>query len=256
MCMLGSSAAIVPVHEKKQGGKLVTQGFKRILVAVRDIEGLSRAILAKVAELAEPSGATVELFHAIIEPELIETLCRDRSGRPPDAVSKTITWKTCKRLERLGRNAALAKVKVTTHANWDFPAHEAIVRRTVAVAADLVVVDAPRYGPELRPFLRHTDWQLILHCPCSVLLVRTPGRYDHASVLVAIDPIHAADAAADLDRRLLEAGSNIAQSLHSQLHACRVYLPIAARAPFQPTRRVRSEIDNECRPRESLRRAS
>ncbi len=231
------------------------RAFKRILVAVRSIEGLSRATLGKTAALAQGSGANVELFHAVTDPELIETVWRDRSGRAPDAIYETIVAKTCSRLERLARSAALAHVKVNVHANWDAPAYEAIVRRALAVGADLAVVEAPRYGPELQPFLRHTDWQLVLHCPCPVLLTRAQGRYDRANVLVAIDPGHAADPAADLDRRMLEVGKQLAGILRGELHACQVYLPIASRTLTPALRRQRSAVDVELPPKPSVRAA-
>jgi universal stress protein E len=231
------------------------KGFKRVLVAVRDIEGFSRATIWKVAALAGGPDSAVELFHAITEPELIETVWRDRSGRPVDAIFETITSKTRSRLERLARNAALARIKVTTSANWDYPAHEAVVRRALAIAADLVVVEAPPYGPELQPFLRHTDWQLILHCPCPVLLVRTPGRYDRAQVLVAIDPIHAVDETADLDRRLLHAGKRLAHVLNGEVHVCHVYRSIASNTAFPTSRRARSTLGIQAIPNQSVQRA-
>lgn len=230
-------------------------GFKHILVAVRDIEGFSSATLRKVAALARSSEAPVELFHAITEPELIQTVWRDRSGRPTDVLFQTIESKTNSRLSRLARTGPLAHVKVTVHSNWDNPAYEAIIRRALAMAADLVVVEAPRYGPELRPFLRHTDWQLILHCPCPVLLIRSPGRYDRSPVLVAVDPLHAADASADLDRRLLSAGKYLARMLHGDVHACHVYLRVAAGTTSKSSHRERSPGSVESQPSESVQRA-
>ncbi len=229
-------------------------GFKRILVAVRDIEGFSSATLRKVATLAHRSEATVELCHAITEPELIETVWRDRSGRPADIILQTIEFKTNSRLSRLARTGPLAHIRITVHSTWDNPAYEAIIRRALALQADLVVVEAPRYGPELRPFLRHTDWQLILHCPCPVLLIRSPGRYARSRVLVAVDPLHAADESADLDRRLLSAGKYLARMLRGDVHACHVYLPTVARTTSKSLRRERSPVDVESQSSESVRR--
>ena len=230
-------------------------GFKRLLVAVRDIEGLSSTTLRKVAVLARGSKATVELFHATTEPELVETVWRDRSGRPADVLFQTIESKTNARLARIGRSGPLAHIRVTVHSNWDNPTYEAIIRRALAIEADLVVIEAPRYGPELQPFLRHTDWQLILHCPCPVLLIRSPGRYDRSQVLVAVDPLHAADESADLDRRLLSAGKSLSRILRGDVHACHVYLPISASTTSKSARRKRSPTDVESQPSESVQRA-
>lgn len=230
-------------------------GFKRILVAVRDIEGFSSATLRKVAALARSSEATVELCHAITEPQLLETVWRDRSGRPADVIFQTIESKTNSRLSRLARTGPLAHMRVTVHSNWDNPAYEAIIRRALAMEADLVVVEAPRYGPELRPFLRHTDWQLILNCPCPVLLIRPQGRYDRSQVLVAVDPLHAADESADLDRRLLSVGKYLARMLHGDVHACHVYLPMAASTTSRSLHSERSPADVESQPSKTVRRA-
>ncbi len=230
-------------------------GFKRILVAVRGIEGFSSATLRKVAALARSSGGSVELCHAITEPELIETVWRDRSGRPAEVIFQTIESKTNSRVSRLAHTGPLAHIRVAVHSTWDNPTYEAIIRRALTIAADLVVVEAPRYGPELRPFLRHTDWQLILHCPCSVLLIRSPGRYDRSQVLVAVDPLHAADESAELERRLLSAGKYLARMLRGDVHACHVYLPTAASTTSKSSHRERSPVGSQSRPNESVRRA-
>ncbi len=122
----------IPNIRGRPKGLFVKPRIKQILVAVRSIEEVSGATLGKAAALARGSGANIELFHAITDPELIQTVWRDRSGRPPDALYEAIAAKTRSRLERLVRNAAFANMKVSVHANWDSPAYEAIVRSRCA----------------------------------------------------------------------------------------------------------------------------
>jgi hypothetical protein len=82
-------------------------------------------------------------------------------------------------------------IKVTVSAEWDFPPHEAIIRRAREIKADLIVA-SQHAGRHRMPWLMQlTDWELIRHSPVPLLLVKSPHPYRHPTILAAIDPARA-----------------------------------------------------------------
>jgi universal stress protein E len=143
--------------------------IRHILVAIGDIQRAPRSELRKAGAVARAARATVELFHAIDEPDpersFPETATRDEVERHRAAIVE----KYRRRLERLARNGSLRGVTVRCSAVWDFPPHEAVIRRALAARSGLVVAAARGHRFGARLLLRNTDWELIRHCPfrCS-----------------------------------------------------------------------------------------
>ena len=121
---------------------------------------------------------------------------------------------------------------MSAHAEWDYPPHEAIIRRARAIRADLVIAAVQPHRRGARLLLANTDWELIRHCPCLLLLVKTPRAYERPAIVASLDPFHTHAKPASLDRRLLEAGAQLAELLGGELHAFHAYLPLAATIPF------------------------
>lgn len=78
----------------------MTTRVRRILVAVRDLQHLPANQLRKAATLAKASGASIELFHAIMEPDP-GAVTRTRSRRKP--------WLRVARPQRRGASTACRK---------------------------------------------------------------------------------------------------------------------------------------------------
>lgn len=188
--------------------------IRRILVAVKDPTSRSQPAVAKAAQLARALGARLDLFHAITVP-LYADLDSDGKADRKDLERKTQAA-VCQRLDvvaaKLGDGA-----KVTVTAQWDFPAYEAVVRQAHRTKADLVVAER-HAGRHFVPWLLHlNDWELLRSCPMPVLLVKTPGAYNHPVVLAAVDPTHFAKPV-KLDDVILQIGSAVAQALRGTLH--------------------------------------
>ncbi len=207
------------------------KGFRRILFAVRDVDTVTPAALRKLGDLARASGARVELYHALTETIVVPRPRGLRRAPSHEKVFEAIAREATARLQRLARTAALRDVAVSACVNWDYPAHEAIVRRARAIRADLVVGEARRHRLAARMFLQNTDWELIRHCPVPLLLLKGARRYTKPAVLAAVDPFHAADKPASLDKALLAAGSKLASSLGGTLHAVHAWLPLSVLLP-------------------------
>jgi len=210
----------------------MAQGYRRILVAIRDLKHTHAATLRKVAALAAGPRATIELFHAINEPLAVDNL---RVGGLQGGLAQSmddVVERTERALGRLARRVPDGAARVTVHAEWDYPVHEAIVRRALAIDADLVVVERHAHKFGARLFLTNTDWELIRSCPVPLLLIRGTAAYERAAVVAALDPFHAHDKPAGLDRVVLGAARDLAAQTGGALHAFHAYLPLLAQVPM------------------------
>lgn len=198
--------------------------IKKNLVAIRDVDQTPRALLRQAASIARAAKASVELFHAIEDPLVVGFT----PGLTPEQERERINSYYRNRLKRLEKAAVLKDVKVSSSAAWDYPAHEAIIRRALSMGADLVIAATEPRRRGARFFLRNTDWELIRHCPMPLLLVKSTRQKARPVVIAAVDPFHANAKPADLDARLLDAGGSIAQLLGGELHVFHAYLPLAA----------------------------
>lgn len=200
-----------------------------ILVAIRDLRHLPKSELSKAGALARASGAFVELFHVIDEPDpgrsYPETATRQSVVRRRSSALASSRG----RLEKFSRDASLRGVRTTCTAAWDFPPHDAIVRRALTTHADLVIAAAHGHRPVSTLLLANTDWELIRNCPVPLLLVKSRRAWRRPAVLAAVDPFHVAPAS--LDKDLLRMGGEWAQWLGGKLHLFHAYPPLIGVEP-------------------------
>ncbi|MBS0421211.1 MAG: universal stress protein [Proteobacteria bacterium] len=210
----------------------MANSINRILVAIRDLHHPPRTELRKAAELARAAHAKLELFHAVDIPVRTD---RAAAALPAGTVGKLIMTKLRtaeQRLQQFARMATLRGIDVTQHANADYPAHEAVVRRAERTRADLVIAGTRPHGFTERLLLRNTDWELIRQCPCPLLLVKSARSYAGSAVLAAVDPFHTHAKPADLDMRLLDLGNTVAQLIKGSLHVFHAYTPLLEIVPL------------------------
>ncbi|HLY52111.1 MAG TPA: universal stress protein [Steroidobacteraceae bacterium] len=204
----------------------MTSRIRHILVAIRDLHHAPRSELHKAAALARAAGATLELYHAIEGPDpgigWPETASAEEVARQRSALAESCE----RRLLRLACYESLQGLSVRCTSSWDYPAHEAIVRRALTIDADLVIAATRHHLPGARLVLRNTDWELIRHCPLPLLLVKSAREYRNPAILAAVDPFHAHARPADLDARLLDAGKSYAQLLGGTLHVFHSHMPL------------------------------
>ena len=204
---------------------------RRILVGIKDPGSRSLPAVAKAARLAEAFGAELVLFHAIAVPVAAEAYLYADSGI---TTFERNTRKRClERLERIAVRLRQNELKVRVAADWDYPAHEAIVRHARRVKANLIVADC-HAGRRLAPWLLHlTDWELLRTSPIPVLLVKSPRAWRGPTVLAAIDPVHLLAKPAALDAEILKAGAQLGRALRGALHVMHAYFPVPpATTPF------------------------
>jgi universal stress protein E len=198
--------------------------IRRILVAVKDPWARSNPALAKAAQLARALGARVQLFHALSDPVYVDVA--ELEGVSLSKLEQTEHGRATRRLEMLARRVEKVGVRVESTVQWDFPPHEAMVRAARRFDADLIVAERHATAHHLTWMLRFTDFELLRLAPMPVLLVKTRGRYDHPTVLAAVDPSHAYSKPLKLDREILSCAARITQALRGSLHAVFAYDPL------------------------------
>jgi universal stress protein E len=209
--------------------------IRRILVAIKDPTAKSLPAVTKGAQLARAFDAHLELFHGIATPLYVDAYSYEESI--PEIERKTRAEKL-EQLEVIAQKLRQSGLDVSISAAWDYPVHEAVVRRASRDKADLIVAEC--HGkPHIMPGLLHlTDWELLRTSPVPVLLVKTPTPYRRPVVLAAVDPAHAFSKPAKLDDEILKIAKTVSQALRGPLHAVHAYVPVPAAVP---TRQLLSE---------------
>lgn len=197
--------------------------IRRILFALKDPGARRQPGLVKSIAIARSFGASLEVFHALTAP-----IFAGRESLTRMTVSMLRLHAVERTRARLDKFIALAKrsgVALSTAAEWDYPPHEAIVRRAAATRADLIVAECHR-GHRTRPWLIHlTDWELLRTSALPVLLLKNARRYRRPVVLAAVDPSHAHAKPARLDADILAAGALFSVAMHGRLHALHANSP-------------------------------
>jgi universal stress protein E len=202
--------------------------LRHILVAVGPPSATHARAIRRAAELAAVSGARLELFHANFNPYAGDPVFMQQSL--DEQMDQALEYSR-RRLERLAAPLRRKGLEVVATVAWDYPAHEAIVRRVLEAEPDLVVAEAHKHGVGERLVLTNTDWQLVRLCPAPLLLARSRKTYRNAAFVAAIDPFHAHAKPADLDRRILDVAVRLAMQCQAEVHAAHVFRPPAAYIP-------------------------
>ncbi|MGH8144666.1 MAG: universal stress protein [Steroidobacteraceae bacterium] len=207
------------------------RSIRRILVAVKQPPARPTSALNKAVQLARGCGAQLELFHVLTERIAADSYIH--GGRSVEQVKQELSGPPLRRLAALATRLAgtgRRRLKIKVAVQWDAPAYEAIIRRALAIKADLIVAER-HGGPHAAwAWLHPNDWELLRLSPIPVLLVKGRGSYHRPVVLAAVDPSHAMDKPAQLDARILQIGSVITEALDGRLHTVHAYQGITGGA--------------------------
>ncbi len=127
-------------------------------------------LLAKAVRLAKGIGARIHLFACNAEQAYVLSHAYDSRG-VENARLASIT--ECRAyLETLRRSVQPVDVEISVDAACESPLCAAIVRKALAIRADLVM-KSPSGAHPLRPFtLGSNDWELMRACPVTLMLIR------------------------------------------------------------------------------------
>jgi len=199
------------------------QRIRRILVAVKNLQGTAPPAVTKAAQLAHAFGASVELFHAIVTPLYIDAYSYPNGGLAN--TERDIQERCLTQLRAMAKPLQRRAIEVSVAAEWDFPGYEAVIRRASKIKADLIVADLHAGTHAAAGMLHLTDWELLRLSALPVLLVKTKTPYQRPVILAAVDPTHARAKPAALDKQILSVASSITDSLRGTLHAVHAYIP-------------------------------
>ena len=227
--------------------------IRRILAAVKEPSSPGPAAIAKGIELARATGASLELFHGITAAIPAEMLSHGK--RRLVDIEREIRDRHVAALERVAGRLRSRGLRVSAAAEWDFPPHEAIVRRAIRAKSDLIVAGQHK-GWRTLPWLLHlTDWELLRLSPVPVLLVKSRRAYRRPVVLAALDPGHAFAKSTRLDAQILRMAGLVSDALGGRLHAMHAY-SAAPRMPIHAEVFGTGLLDQARRLAESEARAS
>ena len=194
---------------------------RRILFAIRNPEAARQPGLTKAIQVARGLGASLELFHV-----LTDTLIVDLSRFEHDASDSLRERVENEAREPLARMCAMARkhgVAAECSLEWDYPPHEAIVRRAKATCAELIIAD--RHKGARAWFITQTDFELLRASPVPVLLLKSEKPYRRPRVLAAVDPSHAHAKTARIDDGILSTATRLAAGLGGALHVVHANYP-------------------------------
>ena len=194
---------------------------RRILLAVKNPDSRRQKGIDKAIAIAKRLGASIELYHAISTPVFL-----DLQPLTGTSLAELKREALALRQRRLEAHAARASgVDITCNVRWDYPPHEAIVRRAERIRADLIIAECHE-GSRLKPWLMHlTDWELLRTSRVPVLLLKNTKLYQRPAILAAVDPAHLHAKPAGLDREIIAHGEMFASGLRGSLHAMHANYP-------------------------------
>jgi universal stress protein E len=186
------------------------QAIRRILVAIKNPEARSQPGADKALSIAKKLGASLEFFHAISSPVLLEVA--PLKGNSLAQIKTEALTPRRKRVDKLVARARRHGIEAKATVTWDYPPHEAIVRQARAGAADLIVAECHE-GRRLKPWIMHvTDWELLRTSPVPVLLIRDARPWRKPVILAAVDPLHAHAKPAAIDTDIVSSARQIARA--------------------------------------------
>ncbi|MEO8020106.1 MAG: universal stress protein [Pseudomonadota bacterium] len=198
--------------------------IKHVLYAVKNPDSRRQPGLDKAVTIAKTFGASLELFHAISSPVFLEL--QPLTGTTLPQIRREALALRGKRLERLAVQARKHHVTTTCKVEWDFPPHEAIVRRARKSGAELIIAECHQ-GRRLTPWLMHlTDWELLRESPVPVLLLKNGRPWQRRpKILASVDPSHAHAKPSGLDAQILEQADRVAGKFHGAVHVMHANAP-------------------------------
>jgi universal stress protein E len=203
----------MPRKGKRQESAM--QPIRKILIAVKNPDRRRHAMYDKAIRLAKTLGASIEFYHAISEPVFLEI--QPLTGTSVAQIRREALTLRQKRLDRLIDRACALGVESGATVEWDFPPHEAIVRRALRVRADLIIAEC-HVGRRNRWLMQLTDWELLRSSPVPVLMLRSSRRWARNTVLAAVDPSHAHSKPSGLDSLIVDRGKQLAGAIGGTLH--------------------------------------
>lgn len=204
--------------------------LRRILAGIGG--GDAAAVVDRAAALAGATGSALRCVACVYDAHL----AGERFADSPELERSRTALVDDRRaaLTELVRPLGGRGIDVSVAARWAYPPYEGLITEAREFQADLMVTTSSRPSAGRQGALTHTDWELIRHTPCPVLVGRAAPAGGYREIVVAVDPVHAHDEPAALDDRLIGLGLALARAFGARLRLLHCYLPaeyVPLRAP-------------------------
>lgn len=199
--------------------------FRKILLLVGPQTSIERAGVTRTAELAQRTGAAIELLTVVYEPHL-----EGYFGHPEmyESLRDRVVEEQRVRVETLAGQLASRGLRCEAKAVWEHPTHMAIVRAAADPDIDLVVLE-----PEDNDRgLSHDEWRLISICPAPVLVARSEPVVPYETIVAAVDPQRSHGKPAELDLDILKLAKGLRDACRVPLEVVHCIPPLATFVPY------------------------
>jgi universal stress protein E len=132
-------------------------------------------------------------------------------------------------LEELAALLSKRGVSVAVDALSSRHTYDAIMSKIASLQPELVVKTKQHDSTLRRTLFNYTDWHLIRHCSCPLLLAKKECEWQSRRVLACVDPAHPHSSAETLDYEIIAAGHLLAYQTRGELHVFHAIEPMAHR---------------------------
>ncbi|MGB5326242.1 MAG: universal stress protein [Pseudomonadales bacterium] len=198
---------------------------------------------------------------AMYDQPLVLMLC------DPDVGPLHAGWYQSNEAKEIGENIAAAQqefmdgladiaktsgVDVTTVILEHRPVADAIINEVRERNPALVIKATHYHSAAQRAIFVDTDWYLLRACPCPLYFTKPAAITEKADIIAAVDPTHAHDKSASLDREIVSSALDLAARTGGEVHLLHTYQRIAgvgreATKTFKPIRIPLHEVDARIR---------
>ncbi|MGA9572919.1 MAG: universal stress protein [Lysobacterales bacterium] len=212
--------------------------IRRILVLVDPDQVLhaplqDSGVLQRAIQLAQTSGAELELFHPYHDASLELGLFANREE--VNLEKERVTNHAATRMAELALQLKSSGVSARHEVRWDHPPADAILRKIADSRADLVIKEtrAPDY---IMGLADHSDWELIRNSPAHLWFVKE-GAPLTGTILTAVGGTAWEEGImTPSDFEVFEVGNSIADKINAQNRPIHCYeVPrVEAYASYEP----------------------
>ena len=151
-------------------------------------------------------------------------------------------------IDELAAGVDTSGVELTTSVLEARPVAEAALELTHERQPALVVKGTHYHSAAERAIFVDTDWQLVRECPCPLYLAKPTALEERPKIVAAVDPTHAHDKPASLDRVIVETALDFGRRTDGEVHLLHTYQRVAgvgreATRTFKPIKLPLDEID-------------
>lgn len=191
---------------------------QKIVVDITDPTHTDQPALSAAIAASAPDAEFV-LFHNLFHRNIID---QDTRGDEVLTEARELLLQARKEQLKLLGERYVTEQKFVTAPVWAKVGWQELIRYAVQHSCDLVVSESEHRTRWQRLRLGSEDWELIRHCPVPLLFSRSSTDKHYKTFVAAVDPLHADDKPADLDRLIVRYAADCARRMGATLHLLNV----------------------------------